>query len=647
VFHLLEKRIQQAFESHIAVRYGVPAQVVVEQPKQAEFGELAIPVAFQLAKQLRQAPKKIAQGLISEIGPIEGIVAMEVAGAGYINVRFDRAAYAASLLEAKGQAPELSPERIVVEHTNINPNKAAHIGHLRNTTLGDTFVRMLRALGKLVEVQNYIDNTGVQVADVVVGFHFLEKRTPVEVAALAAQPRFDYLCWDLYAKTSTYYKTSPEALAWRAETLHAIESGSGPLAELGHIIADAIVLAHLQTMLRLGVEYDVLPRESEILHLKFWASAFELLNERKAIYLETEGKNKGCWVMPAASFSTHTESEDNKVIVRSNGTVTYVGKDIAYQLWKFGLLGKDFYYKPLLRYADGRDLWVTTDQPTANTPEFGHASTVYNVIDVRQSYLQDVVVAGLKALGYDEQAARSIHFSYEMVALSPRCCADLGIELSEEDQQRPYIEVAGRKGIGVKADDLIDKLIGRALDEVASRHSDRPAPEQRTIATDIAIGALRYFLLKFTRTSVIAFDFQEALSFEGETGPYVQYAAVRARNILRKLSEKGEATPDFQRDLSREALARQLQGEDFWQVLLAASKADDAVERAVASGEPAHVARYAFQLAQSFNNFYHQYHILHEENREKKVFLLWMTDFFRSQLERTLEILGIAVPDYM
>ncbi|HWY47480.1 MAG TPA: arginine--tRNA ligase, partial [Bryobacteraceae bacterium] len=397
MFHLLEKRIQHAFESHIAVRYGVPAQVVIEQPKQADFGELAVPVAFQLAKQLRQAPKKVAQELISEIGPIDGITAMEVAGAGYINVRFDRASYAASLLEAKGQEPEPTPERIVVEHTNINPNKAAHIGHLRNTTLGDTFVRMLRALGKRVEVQNYIDNTGVQVADVVVGFHYLEKKTPAEVAALAAQPRFDYLCWDLYAKTSTYYKTNPEALAWRAETLHAIESGSGPLAELGHIIADAIVLAHLATMLRLGVEYDVLPRESEILHLKFWASAFELLKERKAIYLETEGKNKGCWVMPAASFSTDTESEDNKVIVRSNGTVTYVGKDIAYQLWKFGLLGKDFYYKALLRYADGRDLWVTTDQPAANHPEFGHATTVYNVIDVRQSYLQDVVVAGLRA----------------------------------------------------------------------------------------------------------------------------------------------------------------------------------------------------------------------------------------------------------
>jgi arginyl-tRNA synthetase len=649
VFHLLEKRVQQAFQSHIAVRYGVEAQVVVEQPKQAEFGELALPVAFQLAKQLRQAPRKIAQELVAEIGPIEGIAGLEVAGGGYINVRFGRAAYGAGLLEGRVEREETSAEKIIVEHTNINPNKAAHIGHLRNATLGDTFVRMLRSLGKLVETQNYIDNTGVQVADVVVGFHYLENKTPAEVAELAARPRFDYLCWDLYAKTSAYYATNEKALNWRSEALHAIESGAGPIAELGHIVADAIVRAHLKTMLRLDVDYDLLPRESEILHLKFWASAFELLKERKAIYFETEGKNRGCWVMPAAAFSTDTESEDNKVIVRSNGTVTYVGKDIAYQLWKFGLLGKDFYYQTLLRYPDGRDLWVTTDQPSHHPyiPHFGHGTMVYNVIDVRQSYLQDVVVAGLKALGFEAQAGRSIHFSYEMVALSPRCCAELGIELSEEDRQRPYVEVSGRKGLGVKADDLMDKLIDKALEEVASRHADRPLEEQRDVARAIAIGALRYFLLKFTRTSVIAFDFQEALSFEGETGPYVQYAAVRARNILRKLAEKGEELPDFRRDLTRDALGRQLQSEDFWQVLLAASKADAAVERAVASGEPAHVAKYAFQLAQSFNNFYHQHHILHEENREKKVFLLWMADFFRRQLERTLYILGIRAPEYM
>jgi len=650
VFHLLEKRVQETFHQHIQARYGIDLAIAIEQPKQAEFGELAIPAAFQLAKQLKQAPKKIAAELVADIGAIEGIAALEVAGNGYINVRFDRAPYGAGLLEAPEEKPASTGEKIIVEHTNINPNKAAHIGHLRNAALGDTFVRMLKARGRRVEVQDYIDNTGVQVADVVVGFHYLEHKSPAEVKELIADKaiRFDYYCWDLYARTSAHYKEQPESLEWRNETLHAIEAGAGAQAEIGVIVADAIVSAHLKTMLRLSVEYDVLPRESEILHLKFWAAAFELLKERKAIYLETEGKNKGCWVMPAASFSD--DSEDSKVIVRSNGTVTYVGKDIAYQLWKFGLLGKDFYYRPLHTYADGRILWVTSDQPPApgsQLPSFGHATRVYNVIDVRQSYLQDVVVAGLRALGAGEQADQSIHFSYEMVALSPRCCVELGIPLSEEDRKRPYVEVSGRKGLGVKADDLMDKLIEKALEEVSSRHPEASAEEQRAVATQIAIGALRYFLLKFTRTSVIAFDFQEALSFEGETGPYVQYAAVRARNILRKLKERGERLPDFRAELSAVAFGRQLQAEDFWQVLLAASKADAALERAVVAGEPAHVAKYAFQIAQAFNNFYHQYPVIHEQDREKKVFLLWMTDFFQAQLERTLGVLGIETPPYM
>jgi arginyl-tRNA synthetase len=652
VFHRLEKSIQQAFSAHIAARYGADLQIGLEQPRQSDFGELAVPAAFQLAKQLKQAPRKIAAELVADIGPIPGVAALEIAGNGYINIRFDRGAYATGLLHDPADSGDPAPagEKIIVEHTNINPNKAAHIGHLRNAVLGDTFVRMLRARGRRVEVQNYIDNTGVQVADVVVGFHYLATQSPADVAALIADPqqRFDYLCWDLYARTSQNYKDAPDTLSWRAETLHAIEAGEGELFELAHLVADAIVQAHIQTMLRLGIEYDVLPRESEILHLKFWASAYELLKQSKAIYLETEGKNAGCWVMPAQSFSSDENAEDSKVIVRSNGTVTYVGKDIAYQLWKFGLLGKDFYYRPLLSYPDGRELWVTTDRPqSAPTPSFGKGTRVYNVIDVRQSYLQEVVVAGLKALGAAAQAEQSIHFSYEMVALSPRCCADLGIDLSEEDRKRPYVEVSGRKGLGVKADDLVDKVIENALVEVESRHPDDDPESCRHVATQIAIGALRYFLLKFTRPTVIAFDFQEALSFEGETGPYVQYAAVRARNILRKLGDRGEKLPDFPKELSPEAFARQLASEDLWQVLLATSKAGSAVEKALTAGEPAHVAKYAFQLAQAFSNFYHEHNVLAEPDRERRTFLLWMTDFFRTQLETTLGILGIDVPEFM
>jgi arginyl-tRNA synthetase len=642
VFHSIEKQVASAFRAHILIRYGIELAVNVEQPRQSEFGEIALPAAFQLAKQLRQAPKKIAAELAEEIGPIGGVKSMEVAGNGYINVRLDRGAYGAALLAGASEGIEGAGEKIIVEHTNINPNKAAHIGHLRNAVLGDTFVRMLRASGYRVEVQNYIDNTGVQVADVVVGFYHLENKTAADVRALLADPtvRFDYYCWDLYARISQYYKDHPESLEWRKQMLHAIEGGVGDEAKLAHTVADAIVSAHLKTMLRLGIEYDVLPRESEILHLHFWAAAFELLKQRNAIYFEKEGKLAGCWVMPGLS-------EEGKVIVRSDGTVVYTGKDIAYQLWKFGLLGRDFYYRPWLTYADGRVLWVTTDEPANSGQQFGHGVRVYNVIDTRQSYLQDVVVAGLRALGYEKQADQSVHFNYEMVALSPRCCADLGIPLSDEDSKKTYVEVSGRKGLGVKADDLIDTLIQKALEEVASRNGERAEADNREIAGKIAVAALRYFMLKFTRNTVIAFDLQEALSFVGETGPYLQYTAVRAGRVLNKLEERGEKLPDFIAELTADAMARQLEFEDFWQVLLAASKADSAIASALAAGEPAHVARYAFQLAQAFSNFYEKYPILIEENREKKVFLLWMTEFFRRQLERTAGVLGIEIPEYM
>jgi arginyl-tRNA synthetase len=649
MFHLLEKRISQAIASRIQSLYGIETTVQIEQPKQSSFGELAVPAAFQLARQLKKAPKAIASEIDAAGGPIEGVASMEIAGNGYLNVRLDRGAYGMGVLTGVGAVTKVTATKTIIEHTNINPNKAAHIGHLRNAILGDTFVRMLRAAGENVEVQNYIDNTGVQVADVVVGFQHLEKKSIDDVRALIASTRFDYVCWDVYAKTSQYYDENKDALQWRHATLHGIEAGHGVEAEMAHLVADAIVDAHIATMWRLNIAYDVLPRESEILHLQFWATAFEQLKQRKAIYLETEGKNKGCWVMPGTAFREGSQEgdDDSKVIVRSNGTVTYVGKDIAYQLWKFGLLGKDFYYRKWHTYPNGHEVWASTDVPQTGTPEFGKGSRVYNVIDTRQSYLQDVVVAGLRALDYNTQADNSIHFNYEMVALSPRTCIEMGIELSEEDKRLPYVQVAGRKGIGVKADDLLDKLIEKALDEVTSRHQDEPEETRRRAATQIAIGALRYFMLKFTRNSVIAFDFAEALSFEGETGPYVQYSAVRARNILRKLAERGETLPDFGEALTRQAMERQLTQEPCWQLLLAASKAGSAIERAVASGEPAHVARYAFQLAQSYSNFYHEYPVLSETDLEKKTFLLWMTVYFGAQLEKTLGVLGIEAPEYM
>lgn len=669
VFHRIEQQIEEAVAATLRQEFEVDVPVVVEQPRQSQFGEIALPVAFSLARSLKKAPKVIASELATRLeGRLPYVAALEIAGNGFLNLRLDRGDYAFALLAGVAASAVPPSGKIIVEHTNINPNKAAHIGHLRNAVLGDTFVRMLRASGERVEVQNYIDNTGVQVADVVVGFHFVEKKSAADVRALIADStlRFDYLCWDLYAAVSANYQANPETLAWRSETLHAIEAGEGELAEIGHIVADAIVTCHVDTMYRLGILYDVLPRESEILHLKFWAKAFELLKERQAIYFEEKGKNKGCWVMPASAFRQNGnlesapaeadaeaggEAEDSKVIVRSNGIVTYVGKDIAYQLWKFGLLGQDFHYRYWKSYPEGHPIYVSSSNPAEAAPadevSFGGGKRVYNVIDSRQSYLQDVVVAGLRALHFEEAAENSIHFAYEMVALSPRCCADLGIALSEEDSRKAYVEVSGRKGLGVKADDLIDKLIDTAFEEVISRNAERGEAACRAVAVQIAVGALRYFLLKYTRNSVIAFDFQEALSFEGETGPYVQYAATRARNVFGKLAERGEALPDFAPILTREALAKQLEDENLWQLLLLASKNVAAISRSVAAGEPANLAKYAFQLAQSFNEFYHGYPILKEPDPVRRTFLLWLAGYFRTQLLGTLDVLGIEAPDFM
>jgi arginyl-tRNA synthetase len=666
VYHIVEARIRAALREYL-IRHNVrDIPVVTQRSPKVALGEVATPIAFELAKRLRRGPREIAQEIATELAAIPGVARVELAGAGYVNFFFDRAAFFTAAVAGAGRVPKPAggeEPKCVVEHTNINPNKAAHIGHLRNAALGDTFVRLLRRAGRRVEVQNYIDNTGVQVADVVVGFEHLEKKSVQEVRALAAAPRFDYFCWDLYARVTQFLEGDKSRLALRGATLAAIEKGEGTAAELAEIVSVAIVRCHLRTMERLGVEYELLPRESEILHLKFWEAAFQQLKERGAIRLVTSGKNAGCWVMNLEAEESGGESADvgetgeaddtAKVIVRSNGTVTYVGKDIAYQLWKFGLLGRDFAYRRFYTYPDGHTVWSSTangGEPGA--PEFGHAADVYNVIDTRQAYLQNVVVAGLRALGFNEQAERSVHFSYDVVALSPRCAAEMGYTLSEEEARKPYVEVSGRRGQGVKADDLLDRLEAATRAEVDARHAEVPDAEREGIAHTIAIGALRYFLLKFTRTAIIAFDFRDALSFEGETGPYCQYAAVRARNIFRKAAEQEEHFSLAQLDeAGEEASLKELlksgEGDDLWELALLAGSLDALVATALSAQEPAFMAKYTFELAQAFNLFYHHHHILSEPDAAKKLFLLRLSRLVERQLVTALGLLGIEAPEKM
>jgi arginyl-tRNA synthetase len=654
VYLTLTNRLREALASHIQQSYGLTLDVVLEKPPKLEMGEAATPLCFDLAKRLKRAPRHIAQEIRDKFPLPGGVAHLEVAGGGYLNAFFDRAAFWHSTVrEAAGETGIATPlpGKIIVEHTNINPNKAAHIGHLRNAVLGDTFVRLLRHAGHTVEVQDYIDNTGVQVADVVIGFLHMEKRTPVNVRILSNEPRFDYYCWDLYARVTHFFEEDVSRQALRGETLKRIEEDRGEEAEVAQLVADSIVACHLRTMARLGVAYDLLPRESEILHLHFWDAAFAKLKETGAIQLAASGKNAGCWIMPWKEDSGGAAAEDAdaqaKIIVRSNGTVTYVGKDIAYQLWKFGLLGKDFHYARYPHVPEGTTTWITTSAASdPNAPSFGGAATVYNVIDTRQAYLQQVVTAGLRALGHSAEADRSIHFAYEVVALSPRCAREMGYELSPEEARKPYVEVSGRKGLGVKADDLLDRLEAATLAEVLARHPQMGGVEQQETAHAIAVGALRFFLLKFTRNAIIAFDFKDALNFEGETGPYCQYAVVRIRGIRRKGADAGGNSASLSDDFVSQIFSGP-EGEGFWELVLLSGSLDHAIEAAIGAQEPAFVAKYAFQLAQSFNNFYHKHHILSEADAQKHAFLLRLTELVERQLVRALDLMGIDCPEKM
>jgi len=656
----------------------VPA-FAVEVPPNRTLGDLAVTVAFQLARALRKPPRAIAQELAPAAGQIPGIARAVATPNGYLNLYLDRPAYLIARLRGEVAAPEAVHEKTIVEHTAINPNKAAHIGHLRNAVLGDTLVRVLRYRGTPVEVQNYIDDLGVQVADIIVGFRTLENRPVAEVRQLADATRFDYYCWDLYSQVTEWYEADRQRLEVRAAALHDLEHGAGETAQLGAFIVDRIVRAHLQTMARLNIAYDLLTYEGDIVRLKFWAHAFEILKKSGAVFLQTEGKLAGCWVMridesqsqPSKVDGTETvraelarpdadEESKEKVIVRSNGVVTYVGKDIANQFWKFGLLGLDFNYRLFTTQAGGHPLWATSSQDgDRSAPSFGRARRIYNVIDSRQMYLQALLAQALRTLGHADEAERSIHFSYEMVALSHATARELGYHIAADgdEARKPFVEVSGRKGLGVKIDDLMDLLTRKASAEVTTRNPDLSPDERDRIARQIAVAAIRYFMLKYSRTKLIVFDIEEALSFEGETGPYLQYAVVRANNIFQKLREREGLTESAVLDTLPSTAATELtaglagtngaEENTLWALVLEASRLDEIVEQVVRTLEFSALAKHAFTVAQTFNAFYHRYPILNEESAEKKRWRAAAVAYFRAQLTRALDLMGIDVPSRM
>ncbi len=597
--------------------------VVLERSARPEFGDWSTPAALGLARVLRRAPAAIAAGLCDSLNAAQVplVRIWEVTPPGYVNARLADAPWADAVLATAGDleatgALQVPPEaaasgKTLVEHTATNPNKAAHIGHLRNACIGDTVARVLRRTGHTVEVNNYIDDTGVQVADVVVGIRELGfEQQPGEP--------FDQYCSRVYVEVSGRYESDPALLERRREILHDVEQGGNETAVFVKDIARRIVNAHLATMHRFDIAYDLLTWESDIIALGFWRQAFELLKESGAIVLAESGKLAGCWVMPAEGDDEDGD-DDTKVLVKSDGIATYTAKDIAYQLWKFGLLGRDFNYRP---WEAGGALMSTATEPDPGAPpaHFGQAQRVINVIDARQAYPQRVVQRALRRLHHDREADNSIHLSYEVVALTPAAAAELGVEIEEGHGS---VALSGRRGIEVRADDLLDRAIARLSANARDAES----------AQLVAAGAVRYYLLKFSLNQIISFDFDEALRVTGDTGVYLQYAHARAAGILRKVDAGASQPPAALHPAERE-------------LLHAIEAYPRALTETALALSPSILTTYAFGLASAFSDFYeHTPAMVREEDPAVRGFRRALVGATRATLADALHSLGMAAPD--
>jgi len=601
-------------------------EVVVERSARPEFGDWSTPAPLGLARVLRRPPAAIAAELRDHLDAAALPLVREwtVTPPGYVNAHLDDRAWAHAVL---GTAEELersgvvdlpteaaSPEgKTLVEHTATNPNKAAHIGHLRNACIGDTVARVLRRTGHTVEVNNYIDDTGVQVADVVVGIRDLgiERR---------ADEPFDQYCSRVYVDVSARYETDPALLERRRGVLHEIEEGGNDTAAFVKNIARRIVNAHLATMGRFDIRYDLLTWESDIIALGFWRRAFDVLRESGAVVLATSGKLAGCWVMPADGAEDEGDDE-TKVLVKSDGIATYTAKDIAYQLWKFGLLGRDFNYEP---WESDPSIMTTTSMPRPGAPaaHFGGAQRVINVIDARQAYPQRIVQRALRRLHHDREADNSIHLSYEVVALTPEAARELGVAIEEG---RDSVALSGRRGIEVRADDLLDRAIARLSANARDAQS----------AQLVAAGAVRYYLLKFSLNQIIAFDFDEALRVTGDTGVYLQYAHARAAGILRKVTG---GVPPIDPPAALHPAEREL--------LHSIEAYPRALTETVVALSPSLLTTYAFGLASAFSDFYeHTPAMVREEDAALRGFRRALVAATRATLADALHTLGMAAPD--
>jgi len=545
-----------------------------------------------------------------------------------------------------GRPASTQKEKVFIEHTSVNPNKAMHIGHLRNAVLGDTVARVLKWLGFSTEVCNYIDDTGLQVVDVVTALLYLDP--PLFTEGICDLERmwekvpedqpFDYFCWDLYARFQNEVEGTPFLLEKRGQVLHEIEEGLQPISVFAKELAEKIVRAHLETVAQLSIFYDLLNWESDIIRQGFWEATFELLKERKALRFETEGPNEGCWVVPFGGIVETDEGVKSldKILVRSSGSVTYTGKDVAYQLWKFGLLKRDFLYRHWGPQKNGEMLWTTAKDGESrdHLPTlFGHADRVINVIDTRQTYPQQVVGECLRQMGFEKEAEESIHLAYEVVNLSAQAARLLGME---ESNEKKAFAMSGRSGTGVKANDFIRMVKQKVIEK-----ADHPLED--STASALASAAIRYYLLKFTLESQIVFDFDEALKTTGDTGIYLEYAHARACSILRKAEER-EIDLQWRRDCIP------LQLTDTERSLLdALSGFSSTVAKTGKNLRVSQLTEYALDLATSFTNFYEhpdpeaevQTLFIHLQDKGLQTFRLSLVMAFQKVMANVLNLLGM------
>ncbi|HWW08953.1 MAG TPA: arginine--tRNA ligase [Candidatus Acidoferrales bacterium] len=612
-----------------ALGVGAEVEATVEPSARPEFGDWSTPAALASARVLRRSPMEIATELRARLlaTPLEVVRDWTVSPPGYVNAQLNDDVWARHVIDGAHELDASQPlelpagytvhsAKTLVEHTATNPNKAAHIGHLRNACIGDTVARVLRRTGHDVEVDNYIDDTGVQVADVVVGIRDLK------IPPLPGEP-FDSYCSRVYVEVSRRYEDSPELTQRRGAVLRAIEQGDNEVFAFVKDMTHRIVAAHLATMARVDIHYDLLTWESDIIGLGFWQQAFELLRDAGAIVHVEAGKHAGCWVMPPEGAEHDTDDDETKVLVKSDGIATYTAKDIAYQLWKFGLLGRDFHYR---RWdpADPASPATTASHPHPDEvpPHFGHARRVINVIDARQAYPQQIVERALRRLGHEAEADNSVHLAYEVVALTPAAAQELGVDVVDG---REFYALSGRRGIEVRADDLLDRAIARISEKA------RDADTARLLAA----GAVRYYLLRFSLTQIIAFDFDDALRVTGDTGVYLQYAHARASGILRKVPEEDMSlsVPPTLLPVERGLL----HGIDGYRHALAES---------AESLSPSVLTNYAFTLASALSDFYeHTPPVVRESDPALRRFRRALVSATQRTLADALRTLGMAAPD--